>query len=101
MSLTLNLILQVLGFTLAGTIFWRAESVLNLMSHQCILPIRLAFWLMVVGTASLNVAILRGYVPPATILITLAGLALLLLAERRIGTILRIHTNIPNERRSR
>lgn len=92
---------QALGFIMTAIVFWRTESVLNIMSRDCVLAIRLAFWLIVVGTASMNVAILNGYVPPVTVLLTLSGLTLLLIAERRISAILRLHTTIPHDRRTR
>lgn len=93
--------LQFLGFCTGSVIFWRAELVLNLMSRDCLLVIRVAFWLMVVGAISFNLEILKGYIPPLVVLIPLVGMALLLIAERRIGAILRIHTPVTNDRRSR
>ncbi|HVH92507.1 MAG TPA: hypothetical protein VM783_14105 [Candidatus Acidoferrum sp.] len=93
--------LQAMGFITAATIFWRAELVLNLMSKDCLLAIRLAFWMLVVGAISFNLEIIQGYVPPLVVILPLAGVALLLLVERRIGAILRIHTPVSNERRTR
>lgn len=93
--------LQVLGFATAGIIFWRAELVLNLMSKDCLFLIRLAFWFLVAGSLFFNLKIMEGYVPPLEVLVAFGGVALLLVAERRIGAILRMHTPVPTERRSR
>lgn len=91
--------LQVLGFIIASVIFWRTESLLNLMSKECVITIRFAFWLIVVGAASINLAILQGYVPSLPMLIPLAGVTLLLISERRVSAILRLHRGIKRERR--
>lgn len=93
--------LQVLGFATAAIIFWRSELVLNLMSKDCLFRIRLAFWFLVAGSLFLNLKIMEGYVPPIEVLLALGGVALLLIAERRIGAILRMHTPVLNDRRSR
>lgn len=94
-------VLQTLGFITAGIIFWRAESILNIMASTCFLPVRLAFWSIVVGSFGLNIIIIQGYVPPAMVLFLLAGLAILLMTERRIGTILRMKPHGIFDRRSR
>lgn len=94
-------VLQFLGFIIAGIIFWRAESILNIMASNCFLPVRLAFWCMVVGAFGLTVIIIQGYVPPVMVLLLTAGLALLLMTERRIGTLLRMQTPITVDRRTR
>lgn len=93
--------LQVMGFVTAGVIFWRAELVLNLMSKDCLFLIRLAFWLLVAGSLGFNLKIMEGYIPPVEVLLALGGVAMLLVAERRIGAILRMHTPVTHERRSR
>lgn len=56
----MHIALQILGALFAAAIFWRSESVLNLMAPGCRFSVRLAFWLLVVGSAALVVAILRG-----------------------------------------
>lgn len=94
-----DLILQFLGFHAALAIFWRGESLLNLMSPGCRMAVRVAFWMVVVGAASLAVRIVQGYVPPASIVTILWGMALLLLSERRVRAILRIHApDLTNKR---
>ena len=90
-----DLILQTLGFIAAVVIFWRAESVLNLMAPGCRLLVRLAFWLLVVGAAAMAVRLWQGYVPPPAVVLTLAGMALLLVSERRVRALLRAHTPRP------
>lgn len=94
-------VLQILGFITAGIIFWRAESILNIMASTCFLPVRLAFWGIVVGAFGLNVIIIQGYVPPVTVILLLSGLAILLLTERRIGTLLRMKHQTIFDRRTR
>ena len=90
----INALLQATGFVLAGIIFWRAESVLNMMSKECLLAIRLAFWLIVVGAISMNFAILEGYTPPLTVLIPLSGFTVLLMYERRVGVLFRMQRRL-------
>ena len=90
-----DLTLQTLGFIAAAVIFWRAECVLNLMAPGCRLLVRLAFWLLVVGAAAMTVRLWQGYVPPPAVVLTLAGMALLLVSERRVRALLRAHTPRP------
>lgn len=97
----IDITLQAAGIAIAAIIFWRSESVLNLMGRDCLLLVRLAFWLMVVGTVSLAVAIVRGYVPPPEILVTLSGVGLLLVTERRMNSLLRKRNSIKQNRRAR
>lgn len=96
-----NITLQALGVILAAVIFWRAEAVLNVMAHDCRFVVRLAFWSLAGGAAGVAAAIWQGYVPPGAVLLTLGGLALLLVTERRIGALLRLHRPVTHERRSR
>lgn len=81
--------LQALGLLAATIIFWRAESILNLMTPGCRLLVRAAFWLLTVGAAALAVHISQGYSPPPAVLLPLLGTALLLAGERRVQTLLR------------
>ena len=92
--------LQVLGLLLTVVIYWRTESVLNLMAPGCRFLVRVAFWLIVVGAAGVAVWILQGYVPPVVVLIMLSGVALLVMSERRVRAILRVHTPIIRNRRA-
>jgi hypothetical protein len=96
----IDLTLQTLGFIAAVVVFWRAESILNLMAPGCRLLVRLAFWLLVVGAAAFAVRIWQGYTPPAGAALAFMGMALLLVSERRVRAILRIHTPIKHERRA-
>lgn len=97
----IDLISQVAGAALAFAIFWRAEAVLNIMAGDCRFVVRVAFWLLAGGAAGVGVAIWQGYVPPGAVLLSLAGIALLLITERRIGALLRLHRPVTHERRSR
>lgn len=83
-----DLILRFLGLLAAAVIFWRAEAVLNLMAASCRLQIRLAFWLLAVGAAAAGTLIYQGYTPPPAVMLTLAGVALLLVSERRVRALL-------------
>jgi len=85
---TLNLILQTLGLTASAMIFLRVEPILNQMSANCRLIIRIAFWLLAVGSAALIVAITQGYCPSLPSLLPLIGMALLLMGERRLKGLL-------------
>lgn len=96
----INYTLQAMGLVITAVIFWRAESVLNLMAKECWLIIRLAFWFMVVGAFSIGLAIVQGWTPPIPVVLTLSGTALLLVAERRIGTVLRMRNPVKQNRRS-
>lgn len=97
----IDLTLQTLGFIAAAIIFWRAESVLNLMAPECRLLVRLAFWLLVVGAAATAVCFWQGYVPPVAVVLSLMGAALLLVSERRVRALLRAHTVKPVVRERR
>ena len=92
-------LMQIVGLFVAGVIFWRAESVLNMMTRNCRLFLRVAFCLLAVGAAALALQISQGYTPPAAVVLLLAGMALLLVSERRMRAVLRINTPVQHERR--
>ena len=94
-----DLTLQALGLIVATVIFWRAEMILNLMAAECRLLVRLAFWLLVVGAAAFAVKIWQGYVPAVGVILSLSGTALLLVSERRLRALLRIHSPHVRNRR--
>lgn len=96
-----DFLLQAAGVVAACIIYARVEPILNLMAGHCCTPVRLAFWLLAVGAAALVVCIVwRAYVPPLAFLATLAGVALLLVSERRVRALLRIRTAIARNRRA-
>ncbi len=96
----IDLTLQAIGLIAAAVVFWRAEPILNVMAPQCRFFVRLAFWLLAVGAAALIVCIVaRDYVPPLAYVATVAGIALLLVSERRVRALLRLHTPVIRERR--
>lgn len=76
-------ILQLLGLVAATVIFWRAEHALNVMAPTMRFLLRVAFWLIVVGSAAFAVRIWQGYVPSVGVVLTMSGMALLLSGERR------------------
>ncbi len=95
-------ILQLIALIATGLIFWRAEPVLNLMGPRCRVSVRIAFWLLAVGAVALLVAITQGYRPDPSVVLLLAGTALLLASERRIKSLVRTYTPTPlAERRTR
>lgn len=97
----IDLTLQAMGLVAAAVIFWRVEPVLNIMAPHCRLLVRLAFWLLAVGAAALAVCIVfREYVPPLAFVATVLGVALLLISERRVRALLRLHTPVRIERRA-
>lgn len=97
----IDLTLQAFGLFAALVIFWRAEPILNIMAPSCRLLVRLAFWLLAVGAAGLATCIVfREYVPPAAFVSIVAGVALLLMSERRVRALLRLHSPVTRNRRA-
>lgn len=77
--------LQIASALSAFVVLLRAEPALGRMSGATPPAVRVSLWLLVVGTAArLGSIVLYGTVPPAYEVITAAGVALLLLCERRI-----------------
>jgi membrane protein YqaA with SNARE-associated domain len=77
--------LQITSALSAFIVLVRAEPALSRMSGSTHPLIRLSVWLLVVGAAArLGSIVLYGIVPPAYEVITAAGVALLLLCERRV-----------------
>lgn len=76
--------LQALAVVISALIFMRAEPVLNHMGPGCWFPVRVAFWLLTWGPMALMLSVLDGYMPNAPTVAALAGVAVLLFAERRI-----------------
>lgn len=87
-------ILQAVTLLAALIVFFRAEPIVNLMGRSARLPVRVAFWLLAVGSAWLMLSITQGYRPPPSVTLTLCGLAVLLLAERRVRGLLRAPENV-------
>lgn len=87
-------ILQIIALTASAVIFWRSESIINLMHPGCRLAVRLTFWLLAVGSAALIVVITQGYEPSLPVVLALCGTALLA-SERRVRALLRAHTPTP------
>lgn len=81
-------ILQAVALAASLVIFFRAEPAVNLMGRACRLPVRVAFWLLAVGSAWLMLSITQGYRPPLSVTLTLCGVAVLLVAERRLRGLL-------------
>lgn len=96
-------ILQAAALLASLVIFFRVEPIVNLMGHACRFSVRVAFWLMTVGSVWLMLSITQGYRPPPAVTLTLCGLAVLLVAERRIRGLLRApeHVLMGRDRRAR
>lgn len=94
-------ILQGVALLAALVIFFRVEPIVNLMGRACRLPVRVAFWLLAVGSAWLMLSITQGYQPPPSVTLTLCGLAVLLVAERRVRGLLRASEHVLRDRRAR
>lgn len=92
---------QALALLAALVIFFHAEPVVNLMGRACRLPVRVAFWLLAVGSAWLMLSITQGYRPPPSVAMTLCGLAVLLVTERRVRGLLRAPEHVMRDRRAR
>lgn len=88
--------ITALTLVAACAIFWRSEAVLNEMGAACRLDIRLAFWLLAVGSFALILALSQGYRPSTPVMGLLWGVAILLINDRRIAGVLR-----PRDRRVR
>lgn len=87
----MNILAQILGFVLCAAILARVEPAINRMGRDTPRLVRLAFALLAVGAAAGILAIATGAVPEWHVLILAAGIAALLLCERR----LRILTRTP------
>jgi membrane protein YqaA with SNARE-associated domain len=82
--------LQIVSALSAFVVLLRAEPALGRMSGATHPTVRISLWLLVVGAAArLGSIVLYGIVPPAYEVITAAGIALLLLCERRIRILVR------------
>ncbi len=79
-----DLAAQTVALTACGVIFWRTEPVLNRMSRCTFRLVWLAFFLLVAGSFGGICWILTGYVPAWPTVVLIAGVALLLLCERRV-----------------
>lgn len=98
----LTLTVQLCTVLACMVIFFRTEPVLNQMARGCKFHIRVAFWLLVVGSVGAGSAVLLGWTPPPFVAILLAGVALLLVGERRLRSIHRLNAGkVLKERRGR
>lgn len=88
----LAFIAQLLGLALCALILARAEPAINRMSRDTPRLVRIAFILLAGGAVSGIFAIVSGAVPEWHVLMLAAGVAALLVCERR----LRILTRAPN-----
>lgn len=83
-----DLILQCTALLLAGVMLWRAEPALNRMSRCTPFLVRLAFLLIAVGALALGLSVLSGRVPDVQTVLIAAGVAALLVCERRLRVLL-------------
>lgn len=81
----LDLLAQLVSLVACAVILWRTEPAINLMHRKTTpLLLRLSFWLISIGAFAAILAMLDGAVPPWPAAIGAAGVALLLICERRI-----------------
>lgn len=92
----MNTALNLLGIVIAALILWRAEPALNRMSGATHWMVRYALLLMAAGALGLLLYILAGVTPSPVTLILAAGIALMLICERRMRYLLP-----PQQRRNR
>lgn len=77
-------LLTLLSIAACAVILWRAEPALNRMSRATPILIRLAMWLLVVSACAQFVTLLMGQAPDVPAVLLQAGVAALLLCERRL-----------------
>lgn len=75
--------LQALGLAAAIAVFLLSEPHLNRMERGCRIAVRVAFWLLVVGSAGVVLMITQGYAPNIPSVLVLTGTALLLYGNKR------------------
>ncbi|MDT3735565.1 MAG: hypothetical protein ROZ00_05020 [Denitratisoma sp.] len=90
----LALFAQLLGLALCTIILARAEPAINRMSRDTPRLVRLAFILLAGGAVAGIFAIASGAVPEWHVLMLAAGIAALLVCERRLRILTRAPTNL-------
>jgi hypothetical protein len=76
--------IKIVCLIMLSLIFFRGEHAINRMSSGCPAVVRIAFLLVAVGSASLIAAIVGGMYVSPSMAITLSGIAMLMLFDRRI-----------------
>jgi hypothetical protein len=94
-------VLQAVTLLASLVIFFRVEPAVNLMGRACRLPVRVAFWTLSVGSAWLVLSITQGYRPSLPVTLTICGIAVLLVTERRVRGLLRAPEHVLRDRRAR
>lgn len=83
--MNLDILAQFLAVASCAVIMWRSESVINRMSRCTPFLVRLAFWMVLVGSSSaVAMIVLHGDVPPWPSVFGSIGTACLLFCERRL-----------------
>lgn len=81
----LNLLAQLLAGAACVVIIVRCETVINRMNRNTPIIVRLAFWLLLIGSVGAGAQItLGGAVPPWPAVFGVWGAALMLFCERRL-----------------
>lgn len=83
----MDITMQILAALMCGVILWRAEPTLARMDRHTHLTVRLAMWLATVGAVARLGWLAMGGVPDGITVLMLAGLAALLVCERRLRII--------------
>jgi hypothetical protein len=92
----ITLLLQAIVLVAASVIVVRAEPALNRMSKTTPLLVRLSFHLLTLGAIAEIVFVLAGGIPAWQSAITTAGIAALLLCERRMRILFPPHQRSPS-----
>lgn len=80
--------LQLAAAGASAVILWRAEPALNRMRPGTHLMIRVALYLLVIGAVAQLGGVVLGQVPSLATVIVLAGVAVLMVFERRLRELL-------------
>lgn len=80
----IEILLKLTGIVIALLILWRAEPALNRMSEDTHWMIRYALLMIAAGAMTLLLYTIAGQTPDITALFLAAGLALLLICDRRL-----------------
>ena len=76
--------IKIVCLIMLSLIFLRGESAINRMSGRCPTLLRLAFCLVAVGSAAMIAAIFGGLYVSPSMAITMSGIAIIMLFDRRI-----------------
>lgn len=95
----IDLALQVAAAGASGLILYRAEPALNRMTRKTNIMVRMAMFMLVIGSvAQVGSIVLFGHVPTIPEAILFAGVSALLSCERRVRVLVPQHKQGPIHR---